>query len=115
MLDLGSGVLPDFADVVCAHDRRAPAALRITDAIFHLKSVETVGRTTASDVIGEGDSGGPAVFLGGEVPVQLVVVHVLIAMAIRSCSPNQIECVGDATLRCTVHNPAGTICCQAAE
>ena len=49
LFDLGSAVLLVFVDVIGADDRSAPAALRITDAICHLQSVQTVSGSTVSD------------------------------------------------------------------
>ena len=45
-------MLTDLADVIGAYDRRSPDAWRIVNAIVHLKSVETLSRTTASDESG---------------------------------------------------------------
>ena len=49
VFDPVSAVLPASVDVIGADDRSAPAALRITDAICHLQSVQTVSRSTISD------------------------------------------------------------------
>ena len=59
MLDSGSAVLPDFVDLFSAYHRRALSTLRMRDVMVHLQSVQRVS---------------PAVFPGGEVPDQLILI-----------------------------------------
>ena len=60
MLDSGSAVLLDFVDLFSAYHRRALSTLRMRDVMVHLQSVQ---RESAS-----------AVFPGGEVPDQLILI-----------------------------------------